>query len=232
MNTVRVVLELRDDGTQQLRTNDLAAFTIAFGADLLNRFCACYLLADRLKTIYHFLQSVLPAAKVHTPAGRRDFLTLYAFAASTLKELSLRLGDLRSALVQQGLWERTSWRKHLQRWEDWGQDSVNSDVRNQLATHVDLEVLQAGLAALQPADGPAVITEGIEKAAETWCALSHYCLVAALGLKDEDVSGVICSTAELLDPGEGLDDQFLHVLDRRGLSRIVCRVRGAKPRAK
>jgi len=227
MKGLRVVIELRNEGRWQLRTSDLGDFVDAFGQDLLTRFCCCYLLADRLKAIYGFMNATLLPDRVNSPGGKRDFMSLYAFAASTLKELGRKLEELRTALRQQRLGDMDLWDNGLAHWEAWARDKINSRVRNKLLAHVELQELGAGLAKVRARGGGSLIAQGHElRAAESWFPLSHYCFVEAMPLKPEEFSDVIASTANLLGASQALDEQWSCVLKQRNLAPFLCRIRG------
>ncbi len=144
-----------------VEVREFARFRDALGADILCAFACCFVHADRLVSLTSFaLRNDDPP---DSPAYSRNLQTIVWFAAGTLRELGFAIRDLRSSLAKAKLLEHESepWltlRALEARWMD---DEVYREMRNQVAFHVDQEVVARGLARMADAGEPVVVLESI-----------------------------------------------------------------------
>ena len=118
--SLRLVAELHDDTSWELRVSDLDDFVQLLGSDLLAAFLCCFTHADRivsLVTMFHLSQADTPNG---SPGELRNFSTFVAFLIGSLRELASALTRLRTELISRGLHDAESWQAGLAKWEHWG----------------------------------------------------------------------------------------------------------------
>lgn len=227
--SLRTVWESRDGGGWRLVTSDLEALRKELGENVLEDFCRCYAVADRmtsLVTMFHKSRSGITEGSV---AGKRDNLTFFFFVSGTVKELQLCLEGLRGSLKKVGLMDEESWSKGLAAIERWGVDQTHSAIRNQVAAHVDRENVRHGLDVIQAGTPRVILSEGnSSKQRESWSKLSQDAVIAGLGLTEEQITKAL-SGVEYLDADAHIDNEFLRVLEAKGLAPIRSRVHGERP---
>lgn len=159
MSVRPLVFEKDQAGPWRLTTADLNSVRTQLGEEVLVSFCRAYVHADRLDSLIDMYEPVLRKDGIASAAVRaqRNWITFFAMAAGSLKELSLVLGDLRAALVKRGIWDQPEWKSGLNAWEVWGNRPDVSSVRNQLAFHVDRTIMEGGLAAVLKRGAPNVV---------------------------------------------------------------------------
>jgi hypothetical protein len=169
-------------GAWRLTTADLNSVRTQLGEEVLVSFCRAYVYADRLDSLIDMYEPVLRKHGIASAAVRaqRNWITFFALAAGSLKELSLVLGDLRAALVKRGIWDQSEWESGLKAWEVWGSRSDVSSVRNQLAFHVDRTIMEGGLAAVLKRGAPNVVLYAGDgpDLKNSWFRLAHDILFA------------------------------------------------------
>jgi hypothetical protein len=227
----------RETKKYELRTASLAALCEVMGSQLLTSFFRCFIHADRvtsLGTMFHVSRQGVIDTAVRTG---RETLTFHYFMVGTLKEYSFALGGLRAALHHRRLFDEGRWNKGLKIWEQFGERSEVSDVRNYAAFHVDNEILAAGVAEMAREGKAVVILHGdtnLNRDSE-WPAAQD---ALARGLRIEAEAGkgtpippdrILEAMGDLKDflfPSKALDPEFIRVLERLGLEPIKVTVSG------
>jgi hypothetical protein len=225
---VRVVLEGVDDETWQLRTSDFADFRSIFGERLLTLFCRCFIHADRIISLVFMLKRTLDEYTSDSVPGRRNFLSFFSFAAGTLKEYGLALENLRTELVRGDLWDAEEWNASLKRWEDWANDKDHSAVRNEMAFHIDADLIEKGLSSLATPSSRVLFRGQGGKNQDAWSEIAADSVLEGLRQSLGDLEATIESPSTLLDVHKDLQTLFVKVLERKGLRPIVLRVRGRR----
>ena len=227
---IRVVIERLDGALFRLRVNDLSGLRDCLGAEVLERFCACFIHADRLTSLIGFMFHSIDRSPDGSVALRRDFLTFYSFACGTLKELGLNLQGLNDALKKRGLFDEESWERGLKKWVHWSNDAASSHVRNTLAFHVDEGTLGVGVervCAEAAGDFDVFSGEGV-KVRDSWAWLAQCAFLRAIEIKESDLAKVIGAPRDFLMVDPELETEFTRVLNLLGLKPIVCVRRGLR----
>jgi hypothetical protein len=151
----------KEGGSWRIELRDLRAFRYTLGADVVNAFCRCFVHGDRLTSLISFAYVSL---KHHGESSRgftRNLQTMVWFAVGTLRELALAVRELRSALAKRGILDPNSkpWLALRQLEDRWEGDPFFRDMRNIAAFHVDADVIEKGLKAMEQ-DGIAILCEG------------------------------------------------------------------------
>lgn len=120
------------------------------GADTLRGFSRCFVHADRLTSLASFPYTSEQFYGRDTVGFGRDLQVTFWFTVGTLRELAIAIRDLRSALAKRGVLEPSApcWvqlRAVERRWED---DAFFREMRNQIAFHLDPDIIDKGLSAL------------------------------------------------------------------------------------
>lgn len=227
--SLRTVWESRDGGQWKLLTSDLESLRKALGEDVLEDFCRCYVIADRMTSLLSMFHLSGEKIAVGSIAARRNNLTFFFFASETIKELQLCLEGLRASLNKAGLWDPASWVKNLGEIEKWGLDPANSLVRNEAAAHVDRENVRRGLDAIQTDTPRVILSEGDGgKIRESYSRLAHDAVIAGLGLSEEQIEKAVSGVKHLTADAD-LDEELWRVLESRNLLPIRSRVHGERP---
>lgn len=227
--SLRTVWESRDGGHWKLLTSDLEAFRKELGEDVLEDFCRCYVIADRMTSLvsmFHFSGEKIAEGSI---AARRNNLTFFFFVSEVVKELQLCLEGLRASLNKARIWDEAAWAKNLAVIEKWGLDPVNSAIRNQLAAHVGRENVRQGLDSIQTETPRVILSEGDGgKQRESYSKLAHDAVISGLGLSEKQIEDAV-SGVKYLDADAHLDEEFWRVLESKGLLPIRSRVHGERP---
>lgn len=130
---------------------DFRAFRERLGPDVVRAFCCCFVHADRLTSLISFGFLSQQHYGRDAIGFNRNLQTMVWFTVGTLRELASAIRDLRSALAKRGARQPDApcWvklREVEKRWED---DPFYRDMRNIVAFHVDPDVVEKGLAALE-----------------------------------------------------------------------------------
>jgi len=242
MGDLELTLEEDSSGAWYLRASNLAALRERLGAELLRCFCACFLQADRVTSLWKWFQSGILGAPAGSTSQRRDFLVFYSFLAGTLKEFAENLQRLRAALAKTSLYDQEAWEGGLKHWEQWGQNAANSALRNQLLFHVNEATLERGLERLCQEVSECEILSASDPGTfgSDWFFLAHWAFLLAVGVigteagATEDVDrltagrlleiadGLIDSPAKNVAPESELAKEFVRVIKCVGLSpRVV-----------
>lgn len=159
------VIRLTGDQTFQspwkLETVDLGALREAIGRGLFDAFVRAFVLSDRLSSLAQLMVLTHSRMKAGTVARVRNVTTLRWLILGTLRETAQAIGDLQGELAKRG-WLDTSdphsleLREFERRWKE----SVPSNLRNQGAFHVDLDVVTAGVEKLASTGEITLLAEG------------------------------------------------------------------------
>jgi len=136
MTTVRHV----DAGSFfRFEIDDFASFRWVLGEELLAAFCRCFVHADRLTSLIHFVRLLEKHCPPDSVAVTRDLHSMSWFAVGTLREYGKAIGTLKSEFVKASIFERDTdeWRRLLELEKRWERDPIYVKLRNQVAFHVD-----------------------------------------------------------------------------------------------
>lgn len=226
--SLRTVLESRDGGRWKLLTSDLEAFRKELGEDVLEDFCRCYVIADRMTSLVSMFHLSTKDAPKDSIGARRNNLTFFYLVSDVVKTLQLCLEGLRASLNKAELWDETSWMKNLGEIEKWGNDPANSAIRNRVAAHVDRDNVRRGLDLIQAETPRAILSEGDGgKLRESWSKLANDAVIVGLELSKDQFTKAV-SGVEHLDADTHLDKEFRRVLESKGLQPIESRVYGER----
>ena len=204
----------------RIELRDLKTFRKTLGADVVAAFCACFVQADRLISLSSFGLLSRMHYPDSSPGSDRNLHTMVWFAVGTLREIALAIRALRSALAKRGLLDATSdaWNALQEIEERWDGDPFFRDVRNKIAFHIDLDMIEAGLVAME-ADGNAILSEGYgREVAHSRFPLGHEALLRGSGKNPADIERFIKTVSE--DHGaihQRIQEVFLQVLDAKGI---------------
>ena len=151
-----------DDARWRLEASDLSSLAAAIGTDLLKAFCRCFVHCNRLVSLAQLVLLNAEHVRLDSVPGGRNARTIVWLAAGTLRELSLSLQALRSEL------RRRQWldldvtaletcRALEVRWQE---DDQHRQLRNQVAFHVDADVVARGIDTLLSRGGTVALAEG------------------------------------------------------------------------
>ena len=155
------LIEEAAGGPWEFKLQNLGRFDRALGRRVLNAFCRCFVHVDRLNSL---ISCMYTSEKYHggtSVAYTRDLSTLAWFTVGTLRELAGAIQHLRGALARSGRLdpESTPWvtlRDIERRWET---DEYRR-MRNQVAFHVDEDVIERGLNELVEDEDDVTLGEG------------------------------------------------------------------------
>ena len=145
----------------KLQLRDVKGFRERLGPDVVRAFACCFVHADRLTSLVSFGFLSQQHYGRDAVAFSRNLQTMVWFTVGTLRELATAIRDLRSALAKRGTLEADApcWiklRDVERRWED---DPFYREMRNLVAFHVDPDVVEKGLSALE-GKGEVTLCEG------------------------------------------------------------------------
>jgi hypothetical protein len=228
MSSLRTILESRDGGRWKLLTSDLEAFRSELGEDVLEDFCRCYVVADRMTSLVSIFHLATKDVAGDSIGARRNNLTFFYLVSEAVKTLQLCLEGLRASLNKAGIWDEASWMKNLGKIEEWGNDPANSAIRNRVAAHVDRDNVRRGLDLIQADTPRAILSEGDGgKLRESWAKLANDAVIAGLELSKDQFTKAVLGV-EHLDADTHLDGEFWRVLESKGLLPIQSRVHGER----
>ncbi|MFZ5877687.1 MAG: hypothetical protein ACOYXU_14970 [Nitrospirota bacterium] len=154
---------VRKKGTDRWKVElrDLKSFRDTLGPDVVNAFCRCFVHADRLMSLISFGRLSLKHYGSSSRGFTRNLQTMVWFTVGTLRELALALRDLRSALAKRNMLDLASkpWQTLREVEDRWERAPFFREMRNVAAFHVDSEVIDRGLDAME-ADGNAILCDG------------------------------------------------------------------------
>jgi hypothetical protein len=136
----------------RIELRGLKTFRETLGADVFNAFCRCFVHADRLVSMRSFGFLSMKHDGETSLSFTRNLQTMIWFSVGTLRELALAIRALRSALAKRGMLDPNSkpW-QDLRALEDrWEGDCFFRAMRNIVAFHVDEEIVEKGLVAMEP----------------------------------------------------------------------------------
>lgn len=153
--------EVGIDGPWEAKVRHLARFDEVFGREILTAFCRCFVHVDRLNSLISCMHTSEQYHGGKSVAYARDLNTLVWFTVGTLHELGLAIGDLHGALKKCERLDPQSppWvtlRGLTKRWKK----DVYPRMRNQVAFHVDEQVIERGLNHLVEDEEDVTLIEG------------------------------------------------------------------------
>ena len=155
------LVEEAEGGPWEFKLRGLERFDHVLGRRILNAFCQCFVHADRLNTLTSCMHVSERYHGGTSVAYARDLSNLVWFTVGTLRELAGAIQNLRGALAMRGRLDSESapWvtlRNLERRWET---DEYRR-MRNQVAFHVDPEVIERGLNELVEDEDDVTLAEG------------------------------------------------------------------------
>ena len=155
------LVEETTDGPWTFELRNLAGFDEQFGRTVLTAFCRCFVHVDRLNSLISCMHTSEQCHGGESVAYARDLDTLAWFTVGTLFELARAIQDLQGALATCDRLDPESapWvtlRELEQRWRQ----GVYPPMRNQVAFHVDEEVIERGLNELVEDANDVTLAEG------------------------------------------------------------------------
>ncbi len=113
MATVKFLV---DEGVLRLEIDDLASFRSTLGEEILSAFCRCFIQADRLTSLMHFVRLLETHCPHESVAVTRDLYTMTWLAVGTLREYGKAIQKLRSTLAKARLFDKNSdeWKQLLE----------------------------------------------------------------------------------------------------------------------
>ena len=149
------------DGVWKLELRNVKRFDELFGRKVLNAFCRCFVHVNRLNSLISCMYTSEQHHGPNSVAYTRDLNTLLWFTVGTLRELAYAIQHLRSALErcnrldpESGPWITLC--NLERRWEN----NEYRRMRNQVAFHVDEEVIERGLNELAEDGDDVTLAEG------------------------------------------------------------------------
>jgi hypothetical protein len=151
-----------DDAGWRLEASDLSSLAGAIGTDLFKAFCRCFVHCNRLVSLAQLVLLNAEHVRLDSIPGGRNARTIVWLAAGTLRELSLSLQILRSELRKRQWLDLDvaaleTCRALEVRWQE---DDQHRQLRDQVAFHVDADVVARGIDALLARGGTAALAEG------------------------------------------------------------------------
>jgi len=227
MGASPVYIRLADEKSRiALEIPDLAAFENQLGEGVLAAFCRCFVHADRLTSLAHFI-SFLERCPPDSVAVTRDYYTMAWFSLGTLREYAKGLRELKSACTSTGLlntaWEE--WQALFAFEKRWDGDGKLVKLRSQIAFHVDPdnELIPAGLRSMRGrtvtvflSDKPSVIDARFG----SWYRLGMEALLDGYGVPRDDFVEVFKKVAADMSVNNSLYDLFRRILDNRGVKLV------------
>ena len=150
------------DSPWEFKLRNLRRFDEVFGRPVLSAFCRCFVHVDRLNSLISCMHTSQQFHGPNSVAYSRDLNTLVWFTVGTLRELALAIQGLRTALATRGRLDPESapWvalRDLERRWEN---EADYRRMRNQVAFHVDPQVIDRGLNVLVEDEEDVTLAEG------------------------------------------------------------------------
>ena len=154
-------IEEATNGPWRLELRNLKRFDEVFDRSVLNAFCRCFVHVNRLSSLISCMYTSEQCHGQDSIAYQRDLNTLVWFTVGTLRELARAIQHLRSKLETCKRLDPES-----DPWitlDDLGQRWQSSEYRkwrNQVAFHVDEEVIERGLEALVESEDNVTLAKG------------------------------------------------------------------------
>lgn len=204
----------------KIELHDLKAIRDKLGADAFKAFCCCFVHADRLTSLISFDYASMKQYGEASLIYSRNLQTVFWFAVGTLRELARAIRALRSALAKSGMLDPKSepWRALGAAEARWEGNPFYRDIRNKVAFHVDPEVINKGLIAME-AEGKAILceAEGTELDQLSMC-LGPEALFNGLGKSRADFVQFIKTVSEDHGISSTIQEAFILALETSGIS--------------
>jgi hypothetical protein len=154
---------IHQNGTRwMIQLREFAEYRSALGADVMNAFCRCFIHADRLKSMVSFAHVSEQYHGRESVAFGRDLHVMVWFTIGTLRELARAINDCRNALAKRRMLDPKSdpWIRLREVEDRWERDELFRKMRDRAAFHVDGDVVEAGIAALQKDHRDVILCQG------------------------------------------------------------------------
>lgn len=202
-----------------LEVDDFAELRAALGPDVINAFCRCFVHCDRLTSLVGFSQMSANFFGSDSVPFARDLQTAQWFGVGTLRELSLAIRDLRSALGKSERLDAKAapWVRLREIEERWEGDGFFRDTRNKIAFHADRDTTERGLEALA-VQGRVVIMEGVgELHRGTTMRLGLEALFMGHEKDESDWRNFMTKTSDDWNVGDLIQEVFIMALESAGV---------------
>jgi hypothetical protein len=205
-----------------LEVDNFSEFRSIIGDEVLASFCRCFVHADRLTSLVHFIRLTGEHCDQGSVAATRNLHTMVWFAAGTLREYAKAIQKLRASLARAGLLEPDTeqWQKLREIEDRWHQQAYYRDFRNRVAFHVDYDNIVDGLDALGEV-GEAVtvcLGDNSQEGQEShWYRVGIESLIRGLGMPLEEFEPLFQQIAEDLSVNEHLFDVFRRAVQQKGI---------------
>ena len=103
MREPAAVLVRENDTRWKIELRNFAQYRDAFGTDVMNAFCRCFIHADRLTSMVSFAYVSDRYHGRDSVAFGRNLYVMVWFTVGTLRELARAINDCRNALAIRGL---------------------------------------------------------------------------------------------------------------------------------
>ena len=218
-----------DDGSFfRLEVDDFASFHSAVGEEVLAAFCRCFVHADRLTSLVHFIRLLEQHCPQNSVAATRDLHTMVWFAVGTLREYAKAIQKLRSTLAKEGTLQPNSagW-KHLRDVEGrWEGDRYFIDFRDHLAFHVDPQdkIIPRGLKRLEQVKPVNIYLDDKPEAGTQpyghWYRLGIESIFRGFGIRETDFEALFEQVAKDMAVNKSLFDVFRATLNQKGVDIV------------
>lgn len=192
----------------------LGALSGVLGEDVLTAFCRCFVHCDRLTSLATIAELNSLVHNQPDLVSDRNLHTIFWFSVGRLRELSLAVRDLRSALARRGLLDPNSadWIALREVEERWDRDPFFRELRNKVSFHVDREAVRRGLDLLKE-EKPVTLSEGYGgKAGHVTMQLGPEALATGLQLPEMDFQHLAETTAKDHEVSLSISRVFVSVL--------------------
>lgn len=205
---VRVV----DGDSWTLRVEPSDIVNKVFGEDAAGLFCGALVLADRLTSVACLFQILYAAEGIAHGRVRRDEHALVVFGWGTIRELAKVLPPLRGHLLKRSL--ITTWPAPLQTLEDEWQSGVGKKLRDQIAFHVDPELMRKGLARRE---SEPLFLGSSDLGSDSWFVQGHLALFEGMAVSPDDIRDRVVALAKNFGIAATLQELFKTCLESKGV---------------
>ena len=222
-------LDIREsDDYLHIETDDLPALRDAMGAELFSAFCRCFVHADRLTSLIHFVRLLEEHCDSDSVAFSRDLYNITFLAVGTLREYMKAVQLLRGEMHKADCLDKKSpqWQALLEVEKRWEQNREYVKLRDLVGFHVDPngEIVPRGLDRIGEQDTVTIVM--LDKPDAPTANVGHWYRIATeaildgygVGLSRDYFEKIFTEVADDMSVSQHLFDLFRQTLIDKGIS--------------
>jgi hypothetical protein len=174
-----------------LVATDLGALTKTLGEDVVRAFCRCFVSADRLTSLAHFIvfnDQHLPHESI---SYERNLQTAHWLITGVMWEMKDALDALDNARVVALMSDPSPWTTLKQTADRWASNPTHRSLRNKVAFHVDPGKIREGLRKLSSEKDIVLVTGDDDKLLSLSAQIGAETLITGMDLSPAERQAVI-----------------------------------------